>query len=113
MSLTASDRSTISKLLGLIGSHHDAEALAAARKAHQLVQERGATWPDVLGLDDTPGPPPELYHVTLARELLGRGKGIITPWEKQFLIGIMGFKILKPKQIETLDAIAAKIDAAT
>jgi len=113
MILSSADRSTISKLLGLIGSHHDAEALAAARKAHELLTAKGATWPEVLGLDDTERLPPEPYHLTLARDLLGKGKAIITRWERDFLVGIMGHKVLKQKQIETLDGIAAKVEAAT
>ena len=111
MNFSSADRSMLSKVLGMLGSSHDGEALAAARKACQLVQERGATWPEVLGLNDMEQPSPEPYHLTLARELLGRGKGIITRWERDFLLGIMGHKILKQKQIETLDGIAAKIDA--
>lgn len=113
MNLSSADLSTISKLLGLIGSHHDAEALAAARKAHELLKAKGATWPEVLGLDDMEQLPPEPYHLTLARDLLGKGKGILTRWERDFLIGIMGHKVLKQRQIETLDGIAAKVDAAT
>ena len=54
MNITATDRSTVAKLLGLIGSHHDAEALAAARKAHQLIREWGATWPEILGIEPEP-----------------------------------------------------------
>jgi hypothetical protein len=108
--LSSADRSTVAKLLGLVGSHHDAEALAAARKAHQLVQERGTTWPDVLGLDLPPEPEPG--HLALARDLLGRGRGLITAWEKSFLIGIMAFKTLKPKQLESLEAIRTKVTAA-
>lgn len=106
--LSPADRSTVAKLLGLIGSHHDGEALLAARKAHALVRERGATWPDVLGIE----PEPEPDHLALARELLGQGKGFITAWEKSFLIGIMAFKTLKPKQLESLEAIHTKVTAA-
>lgn len=115
--LTATDRATVAKLLGLVGSHHDSEALAAARKAHQLVTRNGSTWPEILGLEHVepePEPtPPAPPHIALARELLGRGKSVITNWERNFLIGIMAFKSLKPKQIETLEAVAAKINAAT
>jgi hypothetical protein len=111
--ITSTDRSTISKLLGLIGSHHDAEALVAARKAHQLVTQRGATWPEVLGLATTPPPPPlEPDHLALARDLLKRGKPILTRWERDFLIGIMPAAILKPRQVESLNAIRAKVEAA-
>jgi hypothetical protein len=110
--ITSTDRTTISKLLGLIGSAHDAEALAAARKAHQLVKKRGVTWPQVLGLATTPAAPaPD--HLTEARDLLKRGRGLLTRWEHSFLLGIMSSTKLAPKQAESLAAIRAKVDAAT
>ena len=90
--LTSTDLSLLSKLLGMVGSDHDGEALAAARKADALVRGRGRTWPEVLGLNDAP--PPEADHIALARELLGRGKAICTTWEMRFLRGILGFKTL-------------------
>lgn len=110
--ITATDRTTISKLLGLIGSAHDAEALSAARKAHQLLKAKGATWPELLGLATTP-PPPEPEHLQEARDLLTRGKGHLTKWERNFLLGIMSRTTLQVKQMESLDAIRVKIDAAT
>lgn len=109
--ITSTDRTTISKLLGLIGSAHDAEALAAARKAHQLVKDKGASWPEVLGLDPTPLAP-EPDHLVEARDLLKRGKGLLTRWEHGFLLGIMSAHTLAPKQVVSLEAIRAKIDAA-
>lgn len=109
--MTSSDRATIAKLLGLIGSAHDAEALAAARKAHELVRARGITWPDVLGLDAAAQPAPD--HVAVARDLLGKGRGIITKWEAQFLRGVLAFKTLSDQQRHTLDGIREKVFAAT
>lgn len=107
--MTSSDRATVAKLLGLIGSAHDAEALAAARKAHQLVTARGATWPDVLGLEAMP---PEAGHVALARELLAKGRGICTRWEMDFLRGVLAFKSLSPQQQQSLDSIRDKVQVA-
>lgn len=110
--ITATDKTIISKLLGMIGSTHDAEALVAARKAHQLVTQRGMTWPQVLGITSTP-PKPEPDHLVEARDLLTRGKGKLTRWEHDFLLGIMSHASLKAKQAESLAAIRAKVDAAT
>lgn len=107
--MTSDDRTLISKLLGMIGSAHDAEALAAARKAHELVKAAGTTWPDLLGVE---APPPEPDHLVEARELLSRGKGIVTDWERNFLRGIMTHRQLHPKQAATLAGIRAKIFAA-
>lgn len=109
--ITSTDRTTLSKLLGMIGSAHDGEALAAARKAHQLVTQRGITWPQVLGLDASP-PAPAPDHLVEARDLLKRGKGVLTRWERDFLLGIMSHATLKAKQVESLEAIRAKVDAA-
>ena len=50
------DRALLEKLLGMIGSPHDGEALAAARKADALVRRAGLTWPDVLAGRDQPPP---------------------------------------------------------
>ena len=109
--LSSTDRSILAKVLGMLGSSHDGEVINAARKAHELLTAKGTTWPAILGID-MEQPAPELYHLTLARELLGKGKSIITRWERDFLLGIMGHKVLKQKQIETLDGIAAKVEAA-
>lgn len=109
MNLSTADRSTIAKLLGLVGSEHDGEALSAARKAHQLVRSRQATWADALGLEASP---PEPAHLAVARELLRTGKGIITPWEARFLRGVLGFKTLSDHQRQTLDGIKEKVEAS-
>lgn len=107
--MNGTDLTLLSKLLGMVGSAHDGEALAAARKADALVKGRGRTWPEVLGLGEAP---PEPDHLVIARDLLGRGKGICTAWEQQFLRGILGFKTLSAHQRQTLDGITAKVDAA-
>lgn len=51
--LSTPDTQKLAKLLGMLGSVHDGEALSAARKAHQLVSRNGATWSDVI---IAPGP---------------------------------------------------------
>lgn len=108
--ITNTDRTTISKLLGLLSSHHDSEVLAAAKKAQALVKAKGATWPEVLGLSTTPAPPaPD--HLTEARDLLKRGRGHLTRWEHSFLLGVMSATKLAPKQVESLAAIRTKVDA--
>ena len=42
------DRALLAKLLSMTDSQHDAEALAAIRKANQLLRFQAATWSDVL-----------------------------------------------------------------
>lgn len=109
--ISTTDRNTIAKLLSMIGSAHDGEALAAARKAHELVQAKGATWGEALGLGEAPPVSSEPEHVTIARDLLVRGKRSTTAWERKFLMGVLAFKSLSPHQRQTLDGIAAKVEA--
>ena len=42
------DRTLLAKLLSMTDSSHDAEALAAIRKANQLLRFQATTWSDVL-----------------------------------------------------------------
>lgn len=52
----ALDKERLAKLLSMTGSDHDAEALAAIRKANEFLRLHRKSWPDVLGLS---APPPE------------------------------------------------------
>lgn len=45
----ALNRQQLAKILELMGSAHDGEALAAARRAHMLVKNSGLSWQTVLG----------------------------------------------------------------
>ena len=61
------DRELLEKLLAMIGSDHDGEALAAARKADALVKRSGLTWREVLaGRVELP-PQPQAAPVQPAR----------------------------------------------
>jgi hypothetical protein len=42
------DRTRLVKLLGLLGSAHDGERAAAARKAHEHIKALGLQWGDVI-----------------------------------------------------------------
>ena len=44
----ALNRQQLAKILELMGSAHDGEALAAARRAHMLVRNSGETWDSLL-----------------------------------------------------------------
>jgi len=45
----ALNRQQLAKILELMGSIHDGEALAAARRAHMLVKNSGVSWETLLG----------------------------------------------------------------
>ena len=109
MSLHQSDLQRLAKLLGMIGSTSDGEALSAARKAHALISEKGATWFDAFGIAETVAAIPA--HCHLARDLLGH-KRHLTPFERKFLKGIMSHPKLSEKQAETLAGIQRKVEVS-
>ena len=106
MSLHHSDLQKLAKLLGMVGSAHDGEALNAARKAQALIQDKGATWFDAFGVGETSAPVP--IHHELVRDLL-KQKAILDDFERSFLIGILSYKKLSEKQAETLQNIEQKL----
>lgn len=112
MTIQSSDIQKLAKLLGMIGSNHDGEALAAARKAYEMVERIGTTWPDLLQIPvvvDTVAEQPA--HRSEAQQLLHEGKGVITDFERKFLVGIMAFQTLSDKQSGTLEGIKIKVSA--
>src|SRR6516164_8531270 len=42
------DRERLARIIGMVGSTYDGEALAGARQADKLIRAAGLTWPDVL-----------------------------------------------------------------
>jgi len=107
MSLHQSDLQKLAKLLGMIGSSSDGEALNAARKAHALIAEKGATWFDAFGVAETAALPSA--HQEQARNLL-KYKIHLTAFERTFLIGIMGHATLSEKQGAIFENISRKVE---
>jgi hypothetical protein len=55
----ALDLDRLARVLGLLGSSHDGEVLAAARMAERMRREAGATWSQILAPTPAePGAPP-------------------------------------------------------
>lgn len=48
------DKERLAKFMSMTGSGHDAEALAAIRKANQLLRNHKTSWADVLGVSSPP-----------------------------------------------------------
>src|SRR4051812_30976692 len=106
----------LAKLLGLLGSNHDGEGLAAARQAQELLRARGLSWADVLlrtvpGSDprSRPAPgccPPSCGAAQWALAHADR----LTPREAEFLRDIVGrSRQLTPKQAAWLDRIVRRL----
>ena len=48
MNAVALDRDRIARVLGMLGSAHDGEVIAAARQAERLRAAAGLTWADIV-----------------------------------------------------------------
>ena len=90
-------RDRLARLLGMVGSDHDGEALNAARLADRLVREHGVTWHDVLavssltvGHDDVLLAWPERWQAAAAL-CASHGAGIIRPKDLDFASKIAGY----------------------
>ena len=109
------DRTRLGKLLGMVGSRHDPEALSAARMADELVRRAGLTWsqvllePPVVPVLSAPARVPRLSRNEQIELCLGF-PDILTDWENIFVSSIARQR--RPwtnKQIRVLDRIVNKI----
>jgi hypothetical protein len=96
----------LSKVLGMLGSAHDGEVLAAGRRAHIMVSNAGWTWPALLGMASTarnseppsqhnppPPPPPPSPECQLSLEMvlacIAAPTSLYEPYETGFLASIL------------------------
>jgi hypothetical protein len=116
--LSPSDRRRLSKLLGMVGSAHDGEALNAAKLADRLVRDRGATWDDALTPEGdgakcsrrSSQSEPRSWRAVAAN--CGRYPLLLDKWETEFINGLHRFAVLSAKQQTKLTTIAARLQAA-
>ena len=112
----ADTRTRLARLLGMMGSQHDGEALNAARLADKLVREQGITWFNVIGTappraSPDPPPPPRPSDDDLlmqfeiaygACEFVLASTPMLTEWERDFVLRLPGFTKLSHKQLDVL-----------
>ena len=104
-------RDRLAAVLGMLGSAHDGEALAAARMAERMRREAGATWHELLAASEphtaTEAPPwRQLVQSCQARP------GRLTAWEVGFVREIAGYtREPSQRQMAILAGIAAKAAA--
>ena len=121
--LTAADRDRLAKILGLLSSDRAGEVVAAGAAATRLIRERGLQWSDVVAPAVAPqsarpdsGQPWPSRNAPLSwREAVRacqRRADLLSPWEANFIAGLMGRRSLSPKQLTILDGIAAKVSSA-
>ena len=114
MTAATLDRERLSKLLGMLGSSHDGEVVAAARQAERLRAEAGLTWGEIV-VPRLPPPPqrPNVRTVAAAAAFVLDHADALTPWERDFARSIQRLKYPpSPKQIEVLERLVDKVRRA-
>lgn len=106
------DRERIARVLGMLGSDHDGEVLAAARQAERLRRAARLTWPELIAGTPTPDPASDSEPldwrdaVTLCRAYPDR----LTSWEAAFVENVAGYRSPpSARQQQILDRLVAKV----
>lgn len=124
--LDPSTAERLAKLCGMFGSSHDNERAVAARKADELLRERGVTWSELLqpgqtgGFAYQPGPRPRgssswSATSTTAREQIQIALAnleALSMWERGFIYSVWRGDKLSTRQRDVLDQIVTKVRAA-
>jgi len=115
VSSAALDREQLAKLLGMLGSAHDGEALAAAQQAEHLRAEAGLTWTQIIGPVLPPSRPQHQHIETVADafEFVLDNEEELTDWEAAFARSIRRQRSpISTKQIAIPDQILEKVRRA-
>lgn len=122
------DRIRLARVLEMIGSSFDGEALVAARRAHALVKGEGLTWEDLLSGDELQQLQveckrlrQELVRVRTSEwvepesvaeklERCAEYSECLTDWERTFVKSLVSWRgRLTPKQASHLAALLLKV----
>jgi hypothetical protein len=111
--VTPLERGRLSRLLGMLGSHHDGEVVTAGRMAHSLISASHMTWPELLGVSDAPTPTTREWREPRCKnDILDRCADfahVLSPWERQFVLSVAARKRLSAKQAAVIDRILDKV----
>ena len=86
MNAASLDRDRLAKLLGMMGSTHDGEVVAAARQAERLRADAGLTWHEIV-LAALPSPRPQrggAMTLGQAIQFVLDHEDALTDWEQDF-----------------------------
>jgi hypothetical protein len=86
--LNPDDRRKLVSCLGMLGSDHDGECLAAARAAHRLVSQLRLTWSDIVTPAAAPAPSVHKAEWQSQLTMLDSRWGLLTEWERNFASSI-------------------------
>lgn len=99
------DRRRLVKVLGMLGSRHDGEVLAAARLAQHMLGQSKTSWGDLLGVK--PGEEPEpLPQDDEAPKAKGRGD----PDYPDMLKAVLKSRAIDPKSRKKMEAMSEKLE---
>jgi hypothetical protein len=109
------DRPRLARVLGMLGSSQDGEALAAARQAERLRAEAGLSWGEIL-LPRLPAPRRQHHHVGTfadAIEFVLDNEQELSDWEYKFVRDIARLRYqLSDKQAAVLERLVQKVRRA-
>lgn len=111
------DRRRLALVAARFQSPHDGERLAALEAAGRLLAAGSATWADLIDgpsqahSNDTIGEGRAASHHQTVETLAREAGDLLTPWERRFLDGCLGFDRLSEKQQRTLAEIHRKVTA--
>jgi hypothetical protein len=104
------DRDRLARVLGMLGSSHEGEVVAAARQAERLRADAGLTWPEIL-VPRLPPPPhgQNVRTVADAIDFVIEHEVVLTDWERGFVRDLRRLKYpLSPRQLEVLERLFEK-----
>jgi hypothetical protein len=108
------DRDRLARVLGMLGSSHEGEVVAAARQAERLRADAGLTWPEIL-VPRLPPPPrgQNVRTVADAIDFVIERQVVLTDWERGFVRDLRRLKYpLSPRQLEVLERLVEKAHRA-
>ena len=116
--MNGQDTERLAKLLGMLGSQHDGEVLAAARKCCEFLRSRNLQWRDVLGGSSTVKmrqtyrrEPPAKHTFTWREKAMRCSFSIgLRSREREFLENILLRRSLTEKQQQWLDDIYDRLN---
>ncbi len=108
--LPQADRTRLVKLLTLLGSDHAGERDAAGLAAHRLLKQRGLSWEDALAPRPAERRLPEMgtWRTTCAT-LVQQPRGVLRPWERNFVEDLPKFSRISTKQRYILSEISRRV----
>lgn len=114
------DIKKLSKILGMLGSDHDGEVVAAGRRADAMIKASGLTWHQVFkfqadAYDDRDPPRQQYQNLNDFNDVLYAKIRLmyLSTWEKEFIeslnVWLKTHRALTQKQRERLNQILAKL----